>query len=242
MPDEPSKSDSEAAPEISAGLWSKGRIAARGIASLFRAPGASAPFDETPPDVISSDTNRDRRIPPGQVRTTRWPVLHAGSTPKVDLASWTLTLSGLVESPQSFTWDEFRALPSIRVFADMHCVTRWSMLDNTWEGVSVSEVMKHVAPRPEARHALVHAEHGYTTNLPLADFLGEDCLFAWSRNGRDLEPDHGWPLRLVVPRLYAWKSAKWVRGVEFLERDVAGFWEENGYHNHGDPWVEERFW
>jgi DMSO/TMAO reductase YedYZ molybdopterin-dependent catalytic subunit len=124
----------------------------------------------------------------------------------------------------------------------MHCVTRWSRLDNTWEGVAVAEVMSHVRLKPEAKFVLIHAEYGFTTNLPLADFLGEDCLFAWSHDARPLTPDHGWPLRLVVPRLYAWKSAKWVRAIEFLEADKPGFWEENGYHNHGDPWLEQRFW
>jgi DMSO/TMAO reductase YedYZ molybdopterin-dependent catalytic subunit len=124
----------------------------------------------------------------------------------------------------------------------MHCVTTWSLLDNVWEGVLVRELMRHVVIDERARYVLVHAEHGFTTNMPLADFMGEDCLFAWSHNGQALAPDHGWPLRLVVPRLYAWKSAKWVRGVELLERDRAGFWEQNGYNSHGDPWLEERFW
>ncbi len=177
-------------------------------------------------------------------------MLHAGPTPRVDLSSWTFTLSGLVDNPMSWTWAEFRSLPSARVFADMHCVTRWSMLNNTWEGVLVSEVIKHVRLRGEARFVLVRAEGGYSTNLPLEEFQSEDCLFAWSHNGRDLEADHGGPLRLIVPRLYAWKSAKWVRGVEFLEEDAPGFWEDNGYHNHGDPWAAnakgtdsvERYW
>ncbi len=193
-------------------------------------------------EIVSDDTRREQRVPPGQFRTKKWPILHAGPTPRVDLSRWNLSLHGLVDQEKSFTWDEFRSLPCSRVYADMHCVTAWSMLDNLWEGVLVSDVMKQVQLKPEAKFALVHAENGYTTNLALADFLGDDCLFAWSHNGVPLEPDHGWPLRLVVPRLYAWKSAKWVRGVEFLERDRPGFWEENGYHNHGDPWSEERFW
>lgn len=193
-------------------------------------------------DVISPDTRRAERVPPGQVLTRKWPVLHAGSVPKVDLATWSLDINGLIEEPVRFTWDEFRALPGAKVFADMHCVTTWSLLDNVWEGVLVREVMTRVRVRPEARFVLVHAEHGWTTNLPLDDFLGDDCLFAWSRNGEPIAPDHGWPLRLVVPRLYAWKSAKWVRGVEFLARDQPGFWERNGYHHRGDPWAEERFW
>lgn len=197
---------------------------------------------KTKADIVSPDTLRSQRIPPSQVQTRKWPVLHAGSTPRVDLDRWDLKLFGLVEEPRAWSWEEFRSLPSTTVFADMHCVTHWSLLDNVWEGVLVREVMKHVALKPNARFVLVHAEHGFTTNLPLEDFLGDDCLFAWNHNGVALEPDHGWPLRLVVPRLYAWKSAKWVRGVEFLEHDRPGFWEQNGYHNHGDPWIEERYW
>jgi DMSO/TMAO reductase YedYZ molybdopterin-dependent catalytic subunit len=193
-----------------------------------------------PADVISPDTARPRRIPPGQVQTHRWPVLHAGPTPQVDLAGWDLRFFGLVEEPRAWSWDEFRALPRSTVLADMHCVTTWSRLDNAWEGVLVRAVMAHVRVKPEARFVLVHAEGGFTTNLPLADFLGEDCLFAWGHDGRPLEPDHGGPLRLVVPRLYAWKSAKWVRGVEFLADDEPGFWEQNGYHAHGDPWALNR--
>jgi DMSO/TMAO reductase YedYZ molybdopterin-dependent catalytic subunit len=193
-------------------------------------------------DVVSPDVLRERRLPPGQYLTKKWPVLHAGSVPRVDPGAWSLRLFGLVEEPRSWTWDEFRALPSVRVRADMHCVTRWSLLENVWEGVAVSEVLRHVRVRPEARFVLVHAEQGWTTNLPLEDFRAEDCLFAWSNRGEPLSADHGAPLRLVVPRLYAWKSAKWVRGVEFLAEDQPGFWERNGYHHRGDPWAEQRFW
>ena len=239
MTSDPPRPDDRGAPELSASLWSQAKIAARGIVSLLK---TNEPAKDVPPaDVVSPDTLRETRLPPGQVRAKRWPILHVGPTPKVDLATWRLAFTGLVDSPVTFSWEEFRALPSTRVFADMHCVTRWSLLDNTWEGVLVSEVMKRVVARPEARFVLVHAEQGYTTNLPIDEFLGEDCLFAWARDGRDLEPDHGWPLRLIVPRLYAWKSAKWVRGIEFLDRERPGFWEENGYHRHGDPWSQERF-
>jgi len=236
-------------PKPSASLLSKARIAARGIASLFRPPPSSS-GDHGMYEVVSPDTARDHRIPPGQVETRRWPVLHAGPTPTVDLSSWRFTVGGLVAAEVSWSWSDFRAFPSTRVFADMHCVTRWSMLNNVWEGVLVSEVMKRASPEPDAKFVMVHALGGYTTNLRIDDFAGEDCLFAWSHNGRDLEPDHGGPLRLVVPRLYAWKSAKWVTRVEFLAEDAPGFWEENGYHNHGDPWVlnskgsdsAERYW
>ena len=150
----------------------------------------------------------------------------------------------LVEAPWQCTYDEFLSLPRVRVHADMHCVTTWSKLDNLWEGIATREVMRHVEMLPAASHIMVHCEHGFCTNLPLADFLGEDCLFAWRHNGQDLEPDHGYPLRLVVPRLYAWKSAKWVRGIELLAEDRPGFWEEwdhGGYHMRGDPWTEQRF-
>jgi DMSO/TMAO reductase YedYZ molybdopterin-dependent catalytic subunit len=232
-------------PAPSAGWLSLARIATRGILSLFKPPPPPVLVDvgsAQRPKIISSDTLREVRVPKGQHLTTRWPVLHAGPTPKVDLETWNLRIFGAVETPKSWSWEEFRALPSTVVAADMHCVTRWSRLDNSWEGVSVAELMKQVQLKPQARFVLIHAEHGFTTNLPLEDFLGDDCLFAWSHDGHPLTPDHGWPLRLVVPRLYAWKSAKWVRGIEFLEDDQPGFWEQNGYHNHGDPWLEERFW
>ena len=245
MSEDEKTSGSTDRPTPSAGWLSLTKIAVRAVSSFLSPPPAPAPVEaisDPLPRIVSTDTLRPGRVPRGQARTTRWPVLHAGSTPKVDLATWDLKLFGAVEGPKSWTWGEFRALPPVVVAADMHCVTRWSRLDNAWEGVPVREVMKDVTVKPEARFVLIHAEHGFTTNLPLEDFLGEDCLFAWSHDGRALTPDHGWPLRLIVPRLYAWKSAKWVRGVEFLEKDRPGFWEQNGYHNHGDPWAEERFW
>ena len=196
------------------------------------------------PLIVSPDTQRGNRIPPRQALTRKWPVLHAGTTPQYDLSKWTFHVFGLVAAPWQCSYEQFTALPRVRVRADMHCVTRWSKLDNEWEGVRTREVLSHVQVKPEARYVLVHCEHGFATNLPLADFLGDDCLFAWRHNGQDLEPDHGWPLRLVVPKLYAWKSAKWVRGVELMEHDRAGFWESwehGGYHMNGDPWKEERF-
>jgi DMSO/TMAO reductase YedYZ molybdopterin-dependent catalytic subunit len=197
--------------------------------------------------LVSTDTRRGRRVPPGQHLTSRWPVLHAGSTPHYpDLAKWDFAIFGppLVSAVRRFTWAEFQALPRVKVFADMHCVTTWSKLGNLWEGVSTREVLSHVKVSPQARYVMVHCESGFTTNLPLEEFLGEDCLFAFTHNGQPLEPDHGYPLRLVVPRLYAWKSAKWVRGLELMEKDQPGFWERwehGGYHMHGDPWTEERF-
>jgi DMSO/TMAO reductase YedYZ molybdopterin-dependent catalytic subunit len=197
-----------------------------------------------PPVITSSDVERTQRIPPRQALTRKWPILHAGSTPTFDQAAWTFHVYGAVECPWQCNYQEFRALPNVQVRADMHCVTRWSKLDNLWLGVLTRTVLDQVRVSPRARYIMVHCEHGFSTNLSVDDFLGEDCLFAWGHNGRDLEPDHGYPLRLVVPRLYAWKSAKWVRGLEFMEHDRAGFWEswENGgYHMRGDPWIEERF-
>jgi DMSO/TMAO reductase YedYZ molybdopterin-dependent catalytic subunit len=193
------------------------------------------------PLIASPDTARPQRIPPGQVLTRKWPVLHVGTIPRFARAHWTFHVWGLVDRAWQCSYDEFLALPHVRIQADMHCVTRWSKLENLWEGVATRTVLGQVQVSPKARYVLVHCEQGFTTNLPLEDFLGEDCLFAWKHNGLDLEPEHGYPLRLVVPRLYAWKSAKWVRGVELLEHDQAGFWEDwehGGYHMRGDPWAD----
>ncbi len=201
-------------------------------------------MNEEMPLIVSPDVGRARRIPPNQVETKKWPVLHAGSVPRFDRARWTFHVFGLVDKPWQCSYDEFLALPRIRVQADIHCVTRWSKLDNLFEGVSTREVLSKVKVDPRAKFVMAHSEEGWTTNLPLEDFLGEDCLFAWKHNGLDLEPDHGYPLRLVVPRLYFWKSAKWVRGIELMAEDRPGFWEaweHGGYHMHGDPWKNERF-
>lgn len=196
--------------------------------------------------IISADTRRDERIPPRQVRTVKWPILHAGMVPPFDPATWDFTIfpTPLVSPVTRFSWDEFTLLPRVRVLADMHCVTRWSRLDNFWEGVATRELLNHVTVAPDAKFVMVHCEYGFSTNLPVADFFDDDCLLAFKHDAQDLTPDHGYPLRLVVPKLYAWKSAKWVRGIEFMTEDRPGFWEswENGgYHMRGDPWVEERF-
>jgi DMSO/TMAO reductase YedYZ molybdopterin-dependent catalytic subunit len=188
--------------------------------------------------IISPDTRRDNRIPPGQSRTRKWPVLHASDVPNVPRESWKLEIGGLVEKPLSFSWDEFQKLPRVKVFSDFHCVTRWSRLGNLWEGVSVREIMNRAGINPAARFVVVTGyDWGWTTNLPLADFLAEDALFVDLHDGELLDPDHGGPVRLVVPQLYAWKSAKWVRRVELVPEDQPGYWERAGYHNHGDPWV-----
>jgi len=181
------------------------------------------------------------RIPPGQQLTVKWPVLHYGSVPRVDLTKWTFRISGLVEEPLQLTWDEFLALPQDTRKNDIHCVTRWTKLDNTWEGVPVRDVIARVKLKPQASHVLLQAEHGFTANLALTDFDRAENLFAYKHDGEALSPEHGWPLRLVVPHLYFWKSVKWVRGLEFLAADTPGFWEQNGYHMRGDPWTEERY-
>ena len=200
------------------------------------------PKDAGPDVIISPDTLAQNRLPPRQSRTRKWPVLDASGPPKIDLNEWAIKISGLVESPVSFTWEEFRALPHVKVFADMHCVTRWSRLGNLWEGVSTAEVLSHTRVLPQARYVLVHAyDGGWSTNMPLEYFLAEDALFADSHDGEPLPVEHGGPLRLVIPRLYAWKSAKWVKGIELVDRDQPGFWEQGGYHMRGDPWTEERF-
>ena len=181
------------------------------------------------------------RVPPGQYLTEKFPVLHYGSVPKADLAAWDLRVYGLVGSPVTFTWDQFQALPRTAVTADIHCVTRWSKLDTTWEGVPIRPILEMVQLRPEATHVLVHSEQGYTTNMPLDVLDDADVLLADRFEGQPLEPEHGYPLRLVVPKRYFWKSAKWVRGLEFLDHDIRGFWERYGYNNDADPWKEERF-
>ena len=181
------------------------------------------------------------RLPPGQTLTAKWPVLTYGRTPRVDLKRWTFQCFGHVEREMSWTWEQFLALPRIRHTSDVHCVTRWSRFDNRWEGVSVREILNQVRPASAARYVLIHADPDYTTNLALADLLDDDVLLALKHDERDLEPDHGGPCRLVVPKLYFWKSAKWVRAFEFLDVNPPGFWEQNGYHMHADPWQEERY-
>ncbi len=182
-----------------------------------------------------------KRLPPGQSLTLKWPVLHYGSVPRFDPARWDFKIAGLVEVPLRLTWEEFNALPTTQLTSDFHCVTRWSRFDNHWEGVAFRDVLKRVKLKPRAGFVLVHAEQGFTANVPLPDLDRDDVLFATHHDGAPLTPDHGYPLRLVVPHLYAWKSVKWVRGIEFLDHDVPGFWEQNGYHMYGDPWKEQRF-
>ena len=205
-----------------------------------RVPGpADAPADA----IVSPDTHRANRIPPGQTRTKKWPVLDASGTPALNLADWRLEVDGLLAKPLKFTWAEFQQLPRVKVFADFHCVTRWSRLGNVWEGVSTRHLIDLAGGfKPEAKFVVAHGyDYGWTTNLPLDHFLAEDALVAIKHDGEDLTPEHGGPARLMVPQLYAWKSAKWLGALELVDKDRAGFWERNGYHMLGDPWKEQRF-
>lgn len=191
--------------------------------------------------LLEEAMREGERLPPGQVATLKWPVLHYGTVPAFDPRRWDFRVWGLVENPLRLGWEGFQALPHVEVVADMHCVTRWSRFDNRWGGVLAREVIERARPKLDAHYVLVHAEQGYTANVPLEELLKPNVLFAHSHDGQPLTPEHGHPLRLVVPYLYAWKSVKWVRGLEFLPRDVPGFWEQNGYHIYGDPWKEERY-
>jgi DMSO/TMAO reductase YedYZ molybdopterin-dependent catalytic subunit len=181
------------------------------------------------------------RLPRGQVLTRKWPVLTYGETPRLDLANWSFRCFGLVQEPVTWTWQEFLELPRVQVTSDVHCVTRWSRFDNRWEGVAVPEILRRARVLPEASAVMVHADPDYTTNLLLTDLASEDALLAYRHDGTPLPVEHGGPCRLVVPRLYFWKSAKWVRGFEFLDHNAPGFWEQNGYHLRADPWREERY-
>jgi DMSO/TMAO reductase YedYZ molybdopterin-dependent catalytic subunit len=181
------------------------------------------------------------RLPPGQRLVRNWPVLDLGIKPKIALENWSLAVDGLVARPLSWSWAEFQAQPQVRSTSDIHCVTAWSRYDNRWEGVSARHLLEQVRPLPEARHILFHAHDGYTTNLPLTAFEEEGVLLAAKWEGEPLAPEHGGPVRVVVPKLYFWKSAKWVKRLEFVAEDRKGFWEVRGYHNEADPWKEERY-
>ena len=190
--------------------------------------------------------DRDRaehgdRVPQNQRLTEGWPVLSYGGTPRIDLKDWKFVVAGAVDEDVSFTWEEFDALPQTTVNCDVHCVTGWSKLDNEWRGVPFAEVAKLARPKREAQHVMMHCYGGYTTNVPLADLMHDNVLFAHTHNGQPLPQEHGGPLRLVVPHLYFWKSAKWVRGLLFMMDERPGFWEMYGYHIYGDPWKEERY-
>ena len=195
---------------------------------------------------FASRRNQDReqygdRLPPGQKPTEGWPVLHYGTVPKIDLDTWRLDITGMVDNPISLSWQQLMELPHYSTTNDIHCVTAWSKFDNEWTGVSVQDILKLVRPDPDAKAVMVHAYGGYTTNLTMADLALEGNLFAHSHGGKPLTREHGWPLRLVVPHLYFWKSAKWVQSLVLGPVDRQGFWEMYGYHLRGDPWREQRF-
>lgn len=181
------------------------------------------------------------RLPPGQREVKTWPVLDLGAQPQIDLKLWRLTIDGLVDNPISLDWQKFADLPHAEIASDIHCVTAWSRYDNRWRGVLVSDLLALVRPKPEARFVLFQSYDTYTTNLPLAEFAVPDALLATHWEGEPLTVEHGGPLRVVVPQLYFWKSAKWVKRITFAAEDRPGFWEVRGYHNHGDPWDEERY-
>jgi DMSO/TMAO reductase YedYZ molybdopterin-dependent catalytic subunit len=214
--------------------------------------------DQTPPDSKLTSSKRrwaaegkfltgriarpdTERLPPGQHLVKNWPVLDLGQQPAVSTDSWRLDVRGLVEKPLTLTWGQFQALGESSKVSDIHCVTTWSRYDNQWKGVSTRDLLDAVAPKPEATHVMLTSYDGYTTNLPLEDFATEDAILATSWEGTPLTRDHGGPMRLVVPHLYFWKSAKWLQRIEFLAADKAGYWEQNGYHMYGDPWREERY-
>lgn len=184
------------------------------------------------------------RIPPGQHLTEKFPVLHYGDVPNYQNLeqTWDLRVWGEIEAPATFSFTEFRALPSIQITTDIHCVTRWSKLDTHWEGVQFKEFLKHIpALKPSAKFVMFHCEQGYTTNVPLDILLEDEAMLAYRFEGAELDPEHGFPLRSLTPKKYFWKSAKWLRGIEFMSEDQLGFWERYGYNNNADPWREERY-
>ena len=181
------------------------------------------------------------RLPPGQHLVKNWPVLDLGQTPSVSTDSWRLEVRGLIETPLTLRWTEFQALEQSKKLSDIHCVTTWSRYDNEWKGVSTRDLLDLAMPKPEATHVMLTSYDGYTTNLPLEDFASEDAILATHWEGALITRDHGGPMRLVIPHLYFWKSAKWLRRIELMAGDRAGFWEQNGYHMYGDPWREERY-
>ena len=191
--------------------------------------------------IRSPDTLRKDRVPPGQHLVEGLPILHFKGVPRIDIAKWRLSITGLVEKQVDLTYDQFMSLPRSEVFCDIHCVTTWSSLGHTWEGVLAVDLRRVVTVLPQAGFVTIRCTDGYTTNLPLGEFFDQDVILATGLNGKPVPPEHGGPVRLVVPRLYFWKSAKWASGIEFMPSDRPGFWETRGYHNHGDPWEEERY-
>jgi DMSO/TMAO reductase YedYZ molybdopterin-dependent catalytic subunit len=182
------------------------------------------------------------RLPPGQYMARDFPVLHVGSPPRFDPKTWRFRIFGRVDAPQDLTWETFTALPTKMVKTDIHCVTRWSKFDTTWEGVPFSEIVKLARPQADVKFVVTHGANGYSANVPLAVANDDDVLFAYKYEGAPLEPIHGGPMRMFVPKRYFWKSTKWCDSVEFIVDDRPGFWEVRGYNNEADPWKEERYW
>lgn len=182
-----------------------------------------------------------QRLPPGQREVKNWPVLDLGVQPEIAVDRWRLSVDGMVENPITWSWADFAAQPQARRVSDIHCVTAWSRFDNTWDGVSTQHLLSIIRPKPEAKFVVQHSHDGYTTNVPIEFFADEQTLLASKWEGKPISSEHGGPVRLVLPRLYLWKSAKWLRRLEFINRDRPGYWEERGYHNLGDPWLEQRY-
>lgn len=189
----------------------------------------------------TTDPTRSKRLPPGQREVKDWPVLDLGTVPRLDTQDWAFSVDGLVENPLRWSWEQFLAQPQVNLTVDMHCVTAWSRFDNGFVGVPALHLLDLVQPQASARYLMLHSYDGYTTNLPLADFADDDVLLAHSWEGKPITRDHGGPMRLILPKLYLWKSAKWLRAITFLDADKAGYWERRGYHMRGDPWREERY-
>lgn len=193
------------------------------------------------PKVAEVPKELQHRVPPGQTVTERFPILHEGEVPSYDLSSWMLKVFGEVEQERTFTFEQLLALPQRKMICDIHCVTRWSKLDTEWEGVRFADLLPLLGAKPEARYVMIHADQDYDTNVPLEDLMKDDVMLAHRFDGEPLTDKHGWPLRLIVPHLYFWKSAKWIRGIEFMKEDRPGFWERNGFHHYADPFQEQRF-
>ncbi len=198
-------------------------------------------FDRNRKELIEKGYDPDR-LPPGQYLTDRFPVLHVGDVPTYAPGEWNLTVDGLVDRPFTVDLDELKAMPSVTLTFDIHCVTKWSKFDTSWTGVRVRDLFARAGVQPAATHVMEHAEFGYTTNIPLVDITTDEAIVAYAYEGEEIEPIHGGPVRIVVPHLYFWKSAKWVRSLELRDSDEPGFWERNGYHMYGDPFIEQRHW
>jgi DMSO/TMAO reductase YedYZ molybdopterin-dependent catalytic subunit len=187
------------------------------------------------------EKRQEGRLPPGQSLTNRFPVLTYGPVPKFDPNTWDMRVFGSVENQLRWNWEEFLKLPTIKITTDIHCVTRWSKFDTVWEGVPFKYIAEQAGVKPDAKHVIAHCDYGYTTNVPLEDMMGDNIMLAYKYDDQWLEPDHGAPVRTLVPHLYFWKSAKFLRALEFSPTDKPGFWEQAGYHNYGDPFKEERY-